>query len=135
MWYLLTHTTSYRKFEDQFTNLEASQQNKKTPIQQGSFPALGESCHTSLQTITEKILLQYVFANVSSDDHFGKILLHTSCKKKVFCLRYVLPHESSDDFHFWKHKFCHNISWLDQFGWQKPTSCSTQHNQGHTNRE
>ena len=34
MWYLLKRKTGSRKFENQFTNLEASQQNKtKTPIQ------------------------------------------------------------------------------------------------------
>ena len=42
--------------------------------------------HIFLQIITGKILLQYVFAYVSSDYHFGEILPHTPCKKKVFFL-------------------------------------------------
>ena len=40
--------------------------------------------HIFLHIITWKILLQYVFAYVSSDYHFGEILPHTPCKKKVF---------------------------------------------------
>jgi hypothetical protein len=60
--------------------------------------------HIFLQIITGKILLQYVFAYVSSDYHFGEILPHTPCKKKVFffspvcvaiCVFKMLPCENS----------------------------------------
>ena len=55
--------------------------------------------HIFLQIITGKILLQYVFAYVSSDYHFGEILPHTPCKKKYFSsLLYVLPYVSSKCF-------------------------------------
>ena len=40
--------------------------------------------HKSRLIITDKILLQYVFAYVSSDYHFGEILPNTPCKKSFF---------------------------------------------------
>ena len=53
--------------------------------------------HIFLQIITGKILLQYVFAYVSSDYHFGEILPHTPCKKKGFFLLscMVFPQDKS----------------------------------------
>ena len=60
--------------------------------------------HKSCLIITDKILLQYVFAYVSSDYHFGEILTNTPCKKKVFffspvcvaiCVFKMLPCENS----------------------------------------
>ena len=54
--------------------------------------------HMSLLIITGKILLQYVFAYVSSDNHFRKILPNTPCKKSFFSLQYVFPYMYLDYF-------------------------------------
>jgi len=59
--------------------------------------------HIFLQIITGKILLQYVFAYVSSDYHFGEILPALLAKKVFFfspvcvaiCVFRVLPCENS----------------------------------------
>ena len=66
------------------------------------WPLSSMCSHMSLQIITGKILLLYVFAYVSSDDHFREILPNTPCKKKsisygcvAICVFRLLPCSNS----------------------------------------
>ena len=66
------------------------------------WPLSSMCSHMSLQIITGKILLLYVFAYVSSDDHFREILPNTPCKKRsisygcvAICVFRLLPRSNS----------------------------------------
>ena len=80
--------------------------------------------HIFLQIITGKILLQYVFANVSLDGQFGEILPHTPCQKKVFffsgmcchmCLRITSLYKSCTTLLALKWLFFFMYTWI----WEK----------------